>query len=77
MCFCVLNPKCVCVCLCAYMYVCVCVQVLVSAVAMGLTFGTAFQKSHVYEPFVIRAQLIFKNWYAVVCSVMSCCGVAK
>jgi hypothetical protein len=29
---------------------------------MGAVFGTAFAKSHVYEPEVIRDQFVFKRW---------------
>lgn len=33
-----------------------------TAVVMGLIFGAMFQKSHVYEPIVIRSQFIFARW---------------
>jgi hypothetical protein len=29
---------------------------------MGMLFGTAFAKSHVFEPSVIRDQFLFKRW---------------
>lgn len=32
---------------------------------MGLIFGTAFAKSHVFEPNVIRAQFLFQNFIMV------------
>lgn len=37
-------------------------QVLGTSLIMGLFFGTFFQKTHVYEPYVIRGQFVFTSW---------------
>eukprot|EP00729_Bicosta_minor_P023690 gene23690-11518_t len=37
-------------------------SIVIATVFMALLFGTAFAKSHVFEPSVIRDQFLFKRW---------------
>jgi len=52
------------------------VALIVSAIC-GLVFGFALQKAHVYEPDIIRGQMLFKKWSMMEMFLTAAgCGVA-